>query len=80
MAHSDEPGEGTACNISPHSREHRQQRGFIRAMARELLVHNSQVNTIDEALQLAETFTTKTWDDARNTEPTNHEVDDKSME
>ena len=49
-------------------------------MARELLVHNGQVNTIDEALQLAETFTTKTWDDARNTEPTNREVDDKSME
>lgn len=34
--------------------------GFIRAMARELLVHNTKVNTVDEAIELAELLLDKT--------------------
>ena len=40
-----------------------QRHGFKRAFARELLVHNPNVQDIDEALRLAEEFTQKVWED-----------------
>ena len=73
-------GDCAATVAHPNSKEHRQQRGFIRAFARELLVHNPAIQTIEEALQLAESFTIKTWDDARTTENCHREVNDPSME
>ena len=38
----------------------RSKSGFLRALARELLVHNSQVNDVDSALQIATEFVEKT--------------------
>ena len=41
----------------------RSKSGFLRALARELLVHNSQVNDVDMALKIATEFVQKTsWD------------------
>ena len=46
----------------------RSKSGFLRALARELLVHNSQVNDIDTALKIADEFVQKTsWSDSTHT-------------
>ena len=46
----------------------RSKSGFLRALARELLVHNSQVNDVDTALKIAGEFVQKTsWDDSTHT-------------
>ena len=46
----------------------RSKSGFLRALARELLVHNSQVNDVDSALQIATEFVEKTsWSDSSHT-------------
>ena len=46
----------------------RSKSGFLRALARELLVHNSQVNDVDSALQIATEFVQKTsWSDSSHT-------------
>ena len=38
----------------------KQHRGFVKAMARELLVHNPNINSVDDALALAEELLGKT--------------------
>ena len=38
----------------------KQHRGYVRAMARELLVHNPTINDVDDALCLAEELLGKT--------------------
>ena len=45
------------------SNNDRSKTGFLRALARELLVHNSQVSDVDTALKIATEFVQKTsWD------------------
>ena len=38
----------------------KQREGFIRAVARELLVHNPKIDSVDDALWLAEELLAKT--------------------
>ena len=46
----------------------RSKSGFLRALARALLVHNSQVNDVDSPLQIATEFVEKTsWSDSSHT-------------
>ena len=47
----------------------KQHRGYVRAMARELLVHNPTINDVDDALCLAEELLGKTVheDDCQHT-------------
>ena len=60
MANNYNNNGGTGA-LAPAS--HSQRHGFMRAFARELLVHNPTVQNIDEALRLAEEFTQKVWED-----------------
>ena len=61
----------------------KQHRGYVRAMARELLVHNPTINDVDEALHLAEELLGKTAyreeDDCQST-PTHGDNSDGSSE
>ena len=46
----------------------RSKSGFLRALAGELLVHNSQVNDVDTALEIAGEFVQKTsWSGSTHT-------------
>ncbi len=45
--------------MNNQEQERKAQLGFIRAMARELVVTGK---SIDEALEIAEDFTQRTWD------------------
>ena len=40
--------------------DEKQQEGFVRAMARELLVHNQKVHTVDDAIWMAQELLSKT--------------------
>ena len=61
----------------------KQHRGYVRAMARELLVHNPHINDVDVALHLAEELLGKTAyaeeDDCQST-PTHGDDSDGSPE
>ena len=59
----------------------KQHRGYVRAMARELLVHNPNINDVDDALCLAEELLGKTVheDDCQST-PTHGDASDGSSE
>jgi len=46
------------CDVTSHDKQKRE--GFIRAMSRELLVHNPKINDVDDAIWLAEELLAKT--------------------
>ena len=59
---------------TPELKKLKQENGFIRAMARELLVHNDQVNDIKSAVLLASEFVSKiNWDDMHTHCRTDHD-------
>ena len=59
----------------------KQHRGYVRAMARELLVHNPTINDVDEALHLAEELLGKTaHEDDCQSNPTHGDNSDGSPE
>jgi|TARA_B100000959_G_C14842991_1_gene566855 hypothetical protein len=60
------PGESAASAAAPNP-DDRQRHGFMRAVARELLVYNPDIQGIDQAITLAEEFTNKVWEDDHHT-------------
>ena len=59
----------------------KQHRGYVRAMARELLVHNPTINDVDAALHLAEELLGKAApEDDCQSNPTHGDNSDGSSE
>lgn len=54
---------GSAARAAAPNPDDRQRHGFMRAVARELLIYNPNVQDIDQAINLAEEFTNKVWED-----------------
>ena len=48
----------------------KQSRGFVRAMARELLAHNSDINSVDDAIFISEELLMKTYSSTTDCQPT----------